>query len=47
MKKVFWCFKQLFPLTYRSHYEQDGKKMFCVWRMWFGNCFNIERMELK
>jgi len=37
-----WAITQLLPLTYRSHFERDGKKHFSVWRMWFGRCFDIE-----
>lgn len=40
--KVRWAIKQLIPLTYRSHYEREGKKHFSVWRMWFGRCFDVE-----
>lgn len=45
-KRIFgwirWGLRQLLPLTYRSHYEQDGKKHFTVWRMWLGKCFDQE-----
>lgn len=46
MNKIIWCLKQLLPLTYRSHFEMANKKYFCVWRMWFGRCFNIEEVEI-
>lgn len=46
MNKIIWFLKQLFPLTYRSHYIEKNKKMFCVWRMWFGKSFNIETFEI-
>lgn len=39
--------KQLLPFTYRSHYKEAGKKMFTVWNMWLGKCFNIENVEVK
>lgn len=42
---VYWS-KQLLPLTYRSKYVKDGKKVFCVWRMWFGQCFDIEEYQI-
>lgn len=38
--------RQLLPLTYRSKYIEDGKNMFCVWRMWFGQSFDIEKYEI-
>lgn len=44
---LVWCIKQLLPLTYRSHYTEDGKKYFEVWRMWFGRSFDRERVEKK
>lgn len=41
-----WYLKQLFPLTYRSHYgEMQGSIViprFAVWKMWFGRCYKIE-----
>jgi len=39
---IKWMLKQLLPLTYHSHYEADGGKRFAVWRMLFGQCFDIE-----
>jgi len=36
-----WYLKQLFPLTYWTTYGKDGKRVFCIWRMWFGHCFSI------
>jgi len=45
--KITWYFKQLLPLTYRSHYTENGARMFSVWRMWFGHTFDHEKMELK
>lgn len=41
-EKIVWSLRQLLPLTYRTHYEQDGKQHFVVWNMWFGSCYNIE-----
>lgn len=46
MNKILWYLKQLFPLTYRSKYNMDGKKYFHVWQMWFGKCFNSEKYEI-
>jgi len=46
MRKIKWFIKQLFPLTYRSHYEENGKKMFCVWGMFLGKVFNCETYEI-
>lgn len=43
MQKIAWYFRQLLPLTYRSHYRtEDGKFHFAVWRMWLGRCFDVE-----
>lgn len=39
---VIWCLKQLLPLTYRTRYEENGKKRFVVWKMWFGRSFAID-----
>lgn len=41
-----WYLKQLLPLTYRSKYKKGDKKIFCVWNMWLGKCFNIEEYEI-
>ena len=46
MKAVIWYLRQLFPLTYRSYFESEGKKTFCVWRMWFGKVFAMEEYEV-
>ena len=40
--KIVWSLKQLFPLTYRSHYEQGNKKMFSVFKMWLGKTYKHE-----
>jgi hypothetical protein len=42
MGKITWYVKQLFPLTYRSRFTENGRSHFCVWRMWLGHCFNID-----
>jgi hypothetical protein len=44
--KVVWAIRQLFPLTYRSHYESAGKKMFSVYKMWFGHTYKVENFVL-
>lgn len=43
---MMWYLKQLLPLTYRSKYKKGDKKVFCVWNMWLGKCFNIEEYEI-
>ena len=55
MKQFFhglaWYVKQLFPLTYRSHYgDHKGNRFFAVWKMWFGkvykhDCYDITGKE--
>jgi hypothetical protein len=47
MSRIVWTVKQLFPLTYRSHYAENGQKMFSVWRMWFGKVFDHEKMAVN
>lgn len=44
MKKsrLIWTAKQLLPLTYRTTYLENGERHFCVWRMWLGQCFDID-----
>lgn len=42
MERIKWYFKQLLPLTYRSHFIEAGQRHFCVWSMWLGRCYNIE-----
>ena len=43
--------KQLFPLTYRSHYgDEKGNQYFAVWKMWFGkvykhDCYDVAGKE--
>lgn len=46
MDRILWYFKQLLPLTYRSHYKKAGKQYFCVWRMWFGRVFANEEHQV-
>lgn len=45
---VVWYLRQLLPLTYVSEYTvnvQKGKglRQVCVWKMWFGKCYNIRK----
>jgi len=42
MNKILWYLKQLFPLRYKSEYMENGEKCLCIWRMWFGRCYNIK-----
>ena len=43
-----WYLKQLFPLTYRTNYQdEDGNKHFCVWKMWLGKCYRIDDMIIS
>lgn len=46
MNRIKWYVKQLLPLSYRSHYMHGEKKMFCVWNMFFGKCYNIEEVQV-
>jgi hypothetical protein len=44
-------FRQLLPLTYRTHCEHvntDGSTtpQFVVWRMWLGRVFDYERVNV-
>lgn len=41
MSRFIWYLKQLLPLRYESVYLEGGKRMLCIWRMWFGRCFNV------
>ncbi len=42
-----WYLRQMLPLLYRSRYrDSDGRRHFCVWRMWFGRCFAIDDLLL-
>ncbi len=40
--RLVWLIKQLVPLTYRTTYIEDGKRHFCVWKMWMGRQFDID-----
>lgn len=43
-----WYLKQLFPLTYRTKYnDSGGNAHFCVWNMWLGKCYNVEDYILE
>lgn len=46
MSRIIWYLKQLFPLMYVSEYTANGKKELCIWRMWFGRCFDERRYKL-
>lgn len=46
MSKLVWYIKQLFPLTYRSHYGEKGQEKFCVWKQWFGRPYKIEHIKI-
>jgi hypothetical protein len=46
MAKLKWMIKQLLPLTYRTRYEENGKKYYSVWNMWFGRSYNIDEIEI-
>lgn len=41
-QRAIWYMKQTLPLTYRSHYGENGRQHFVVWRMWLGRCFAID-----
>jgi len=42
-----WWLKQLVPLTYHSWYKDSANNThFCVWCMWFGQCFMIKDVTL-
>jgi hypothetical protein len=52
-----WAVRQLLPLAYRTRYHtfsgwtDEGEEIFdrqwfVVWRMWFGRCFSVERVEI-
>lgn len=47
MNKLAWYFKQLFPLTYRSRYVENGVTHFAVWQMWFGKCYNRDDIVVE
>jgi len=42
VNKLYLCFWQLFPLTYRTFYlDAQGLLHFAVWKMWFGRCYRV------
>lgn len=41
-----WFFKQLLPLKYHTTYGENGVRKVCIWRMWFGRCFQIEEYKI-
>ena len=47
MSRLVWMLRQLFPLTYRTTYTQDGERRFAIWRMWFGRCFDVADYAIK
>lgn len=47
LSKIDWYIKQLFPLTYRTTYVENGENRFVVWKMWFGRCYKIEDYVVK
>lgn len=47
---LIWYIKQLFPFTYYSEYTvnlKGGVRQVCIWKMWFGRCYNIRRWDIK
>ena len=49
MERLKWYLKQLFPLTYVATYSVPGewhRRKLCIWRMWFGRCFNVRYFNL-
>ncbi len=53
MNRIKWYFKQLLPMTYRSHFKGREKnkkrrtKYFSVWKMWLGKCYKIDCVKIK
>lgn len=45
-KRPTWWLKQWLPLTYRTRFTetQTGKRFFVVWKMWFGECYDIDEL---
>lgn len=39
--------KQLFPLTYRTTYIENGQRHVCVWKMWLGRCFDVDDVVVQ
>jgi hypothetical protein len=46
MERIKWYIKQLLPLKYESTFREKGVMKHCVWRMWFGRCFDILEREV-
>ena len=46
MDKIIWYVKQLLPFSYWTIYEKDAKRYFCIWKMWFGRCFDVIEFEI-
>ena len=43
MSTLRYYLKQILPLTYRTRYwDAQHQLHFCVWRQWFGRCFNVD-----
>lgn len=50
--RLIWLFRQLLPLTYRSHYlvSMDGGEPvphFTVWKMWLGRSYDIDDVVVR
>lgn len=49
-ERLRWYVRQLLPLRYESTYIARGLRgdyqERCTWRMWFGRCFQVERVAL-
>ena len=41
MNKLKWYLKQILPLKYVNTFTEKGIRKKCVFRMWFGRCFDI------
>lgn len=41
-------FKKFVPLKYDTDYVETktGKKIVCIWNMWFGKCYNVKHYEV-
>jgi hypothetical protein len=46
MRKIIWWIKQLFPLTYFSKYKENNKNIICIWKMFAGKCYNIQKYNI-
>ena len=45
---LLWRVVQLVPLTHRTRYwDAQHQLHFCVWRQWFGRCFNVDDVVVK